>query len=145
MATRIGGVDDPVKGRAEANSKIVRDRTWAWFVDDFMTRFAALSGMIILMTRWHVDDLLGRQLKKEPDVRIVRFPPIAETDEPHRRASVFPSNRRGLAMAPELAVADGMLGFTFFVPQLSSGDRRCRCWTRRQAAALGTGPCRQRI
>jgi hypothetical protein len=60
-----------------------------------MTRFAALSGMIILMTRWHVDDLLGRylKLKKESEVRIVQFPAIAETDEPHRRAgeALFPA------------------------------------------------------
>jgi predicted phage terminase large subunit-like protein len=93
LGLNLGVVDDPVKGRAEANSKTVRDRTWAWFVDDFMTRFAALSGMIILMTRWHVDDLLGRYLKKDPNVRIVRFPAIAETDEPHRRAgeALFPA------------------------------------------------------
>jgi len=94
LGLNLGVVDDPVKGRADANSKTVRDRTWAWFVDDFMTRFADLSGLIILMTRWHVDDLLGRFLKKEiPNVRFVRFPAIAEIDEPHRRAgeALFPA------------------------------------------------------
>jgi predicted phage terminase large subunit-like protein len=93
LGLNLGVLDDPVKGRAEANSKTVRDRTWAWFVDDFMTRFADLSGLIILMTRWHVDDLLGRFLKKNPNVRIVRFPAIAEIDEPHRRAgeALFPA------------------------------------------------------
>jgi predicted phage terminase large subunit-like protein len=113
MNTTVGGsitglglnlavLDDPVKGRAEANSKTVRDRTWAWFVDDFMTRFAALSGLIILMTRWHVDDLLGRYLKKDPtNVRIVRFSAIAETDEPHRRA--------GEALFPELKPLEFLL------------------------------------
>jgi hypothetical protein len=65
LGLNLGVVDDPVKGRAEANSKTVRDRTWAWFVDDFMTRFAALSGLIIIMTRWHVDDLVGRLLEEE--------------------------------------------------------------------------------
>jgi hypothetical protein len=52
----IGVVDDPVKGRAEAQSKVVRDRTWAWLVDDFMTRFAADSGLLMIGTRWHIDD-----------------------------------------------------------------------------------------
>jgi predicted phage terminase large subunit-like protein len=93
LGLNLGVLDDPVKGRAEANSKTVRDRTWAWFVDDFMTRFAALSGLIILMTRWHVDDLLGRYIEKNPNVRFVSFPAIAETDEPHRRAgeALFPA------------------------------------------------------
>src|ERR1700686_5096506 len=70
-----------------------RDSTWAWLVDAFMTRLAALSGMISLITRWHVDDLLGRYLKKQPNVRIVCFPAIAETDERHRRAgeALFPA------------------------------------------------------
>jgi hypothetical protein len=86
LGLNLGVVDDPVKGRAEANSKTVRDRTWAWFTDDFLTRFADISGLIIIMTRWHVDDLVGRLLEKEPNVRIVRFPAIAETDELHRRA-----------------------------------------------------------
>ncbi len=92
LELNLGVLDDPVKGRAEANSKTVRDRTWSWFSDDFMTRFAALSGLIILMTRWHVDDLVRRFLKKNLDVRIVRFPAIAETDELHRRAgeALFP-------------------------------------------------------
>jgi predicted phage terminase large subunit-like protein len=101
LGLNLGVLDDPVKGRAEANSKTVRDRTWAWFVDDFMPRFAAINGSIILMTRWHVDDLLGRYLKKERNVRIVRFPAIAETDEPHRRA--------GEALFPKLKPLDFLL------------------------------------
>jgi hypothetical protein len=39
------------KGRAEASSKLTRDRT---------ARFSKDAGMLIIMTRWHVDDLLGR-------------------------------------------------------------------------------------
>jgi hypothetical protein len=34
----IGIVDDPIKGRAEANNKAVLDKTWGWFTDDFFTR-----------------------------------------------------------------------------------------------------------
>jgi len=36
----IGIVDDPIKGRSEANSRPVRDKTWDWFTDDFFTRFS---------------------------------------------------------------------------------------------------------
>jgi predicted phage terminase large subunit-like protein len=101
MELNLGVIDDPVKGRAEAGSKLLRDRTWAWFTDDFMTRFAAISGLIIIMTRWHSDDLVGRLLEKECNVRIVRFPAIAEKDERHRRA--------GEALFPELKPLDFLL------------------------------------
>jgi predicted phage terminase large subunit-like protein len=103
MELHLGVIDDPHKGRAEAMSKTTRDRTWAWFADDWGARFAANSGMLILMTRWHVDDLLGRYLEKFPDVKIVRFPAIAEENEycdptePNR-----PTRRRGQALFPQV-------------------------------------------
>jgi hypothetical protein len=41
------------------------------------------GAILIVMTRWHVDDLLGRFLEKEGDARVLRFPAIAEReDEP---------------------------------------------------------------
>src|SRR5262249_18126595 len=41
----IGIADDPIKGRAEANTKTVRDKTWEWFTDDFLTRFSDSAGL----------------------------------------------------------------------------------------------------
>jgi hypothetical protein len=40
MALDLGVIDDPVKGRAEASSKITRDRIWNWFTDDWGGRFS---------------------------------------------------------------------------------------------------------
>jgi hypothetical protein len=40
MELNLGILDDFVKGRAEANSKLGRDKTWNWFTDDFLTRAA---------------------------------------------------------------------------------------------------------
>jgi hypothetical protein len=51
-----------VKGRQEAFSKTVRDRTWSWFIDDFRTRFNKDAGLLAIGTRWHVDDVLGRDV-----------------------------------------------------------------------------------
>jgi hypothetical protein len=62
----IGIVDDPIKGRAEANSKAVRDKTWDWFTDDFLTRFSDSAGLLIIMTRWHLDDPVGRLIERFP-------------------------------------------------------------------------------
>lgn len=81
MELNFGLIDDPVKGRAEANSKVFRDKMWDWFTDDFFPRFASNSGMLFLMTRWHVDDVVGRYIKKEGQkVRVLRFPALAERD-----------------------------------------------------------------
>ena len=42
----LGVIDDPIKGRAEAQSKLIRDKTWSWLVDDFFSRFANHAGLI---------------------------------------------------------------------------------------------------
>jgi predicted phage terminase large subunit-like protein len=85
MELHLGVLDDPVKGRAEAQSQLIRDRTYSWFTDDFGSRFAKDSAMLIIMTRWHVDDLLGRYLQRNPDVKVLRYPAIAEADEEFRK------------------------------------------------------------
>jgi predicted phage terminase large subunit-like protein len=79
----LGVVDDPVKGRREANSKTNRDTVWDWFVDDFYSRLDDKAGMLIIMTRWHVDDLLGRFLERHKGIKVLRYPAIAERDEKH--------------------------------------------------------------
>jgi predicted phage terminase large subunit-like protein len=101
LELHLGVLDDPMKGRAEANSKPTRDRTWEWFTDDWGTRFAKDSGMVIIMTRWHVDDVLGRLMEREPDLRTLAFPAIAENDEQFRR--------KGEALFPELKPLDFLL------------------------------------
>jgi predicted phage terminase large subunit-like protein len=91
----IGIVDDPIKGRAEASSKIVRDNIWNWFTDDFFTRFSDSAGLLIIMTRWHVDDPVGRFIERFPAATILRYPAIAEEDEKHRfkGEALFPEHK----------------------------------------------------
>jgi predicted phage terminase large subunit-like protein len=84
MEQHLGVLDDFVKGRAEANSKLQRDRTWNWFTDDFSSRFSKDSALLVICTRWHVDDLIGRLMLKYPEMRVISFQAIAEKDEPFR-------------------------------------------------------------
>ena len=63
----MGIIDDPVKDRAEAESKAYRDSIWDWYTDVFQTRLHNDSQELITMTRWHEDDLVGRILAVEPD------------------------------------------------------------------------------
>ncbi len=83
----LGVIDDPHKNREEANSIAVRDRVWAWYTDDFKTRAAEHSGTVVIMTRWHLDDLVGRLLESSEAsrVRLVSFPAIAEEKEEFRQ------------------------------------------------------------
>lgn len=55
-------IDDPVKGRQEADSQVVRERTWDAYQDDLLTRLIPGGWVVIINTRWHEDDLSGRIL-----------------------------------------------------------------------------------
>jgi predicted phage terminase large subunit-like protein len=93
MEQHLGVLDDFVKGRAEANRKLQRDRTWNWFTDDFSSRFNKDSALLVICTRWHVDDLVGRLRLKFPEMRVLSFQAIAEKDERFRLKgeALFPS------------------------------------------------------
>jgi predicted phage terminase large subunit-like protein len=88
----FGIIDDPIKGRAEASSPAVRNKVWDWFTNDFLTRFSNDAGFIWIMTRWHLDDPLGRALKAMKDIKVVTYKAIATEDEKHRKAgeALFP-------------------------------------------------------
>ena len=102
----LGVVDDPMKGRAEASSKTIRDKTWAWLVDDYFSRFADHAGLLMIMTRWHVDDPVGRWLEKFPETQVLRYTAVAEHDD----WSVKRGYRRaGEALFPELKPLDFLL------------------------------------
>ena len=77
----LGVVDDPIKGRAEASSKLIRDKTWNWLVDDFFSRFADHAGLLMIMTRWHVDDPMGRWLEKFPETKVLSYAAVAGEDD----------------------------------------------------------------
>ena len=55
-------IDDPIKGRAEADSGTIRDRTYEAYEDDLLTRLIPGGWVCLIQTRWHEDDLAGRIL-----------------------------------------------------------------------------------
>ena len=61
---RADGVvwDDPLKGREQAESKLIRDKTWDAYMDDLLTRKKPQAWEIGILTRWHEDDQAGRIL-----------------------------------------------------------------------------------
>ena len=77
-------LDDPVKSREEAESQAYRDRCWSWFKDDMYTRLEPGGVIILIMTRWHEDDLAGRIIKSDfaEDFEAINLPAEAEYDDP---------------------------------------------------------------
>lgn len=60
-------VDDPTKGREQADSETIRKKTWEAYQDDLRTRLIPGGWEIIIQTRWHEDDLSGRLLPDDYD------------------------------------------------------------------------------
>jgi predicted phage terminase large subunit-like protein len=60
----IGVLDDYCAGRADAESKTIRNKTWDAFTNDFLTRRAPASITIVIATQWHIDDIHGRIERK---------------------------------------------------------------------------------
>jgi predicted phage terminase large subunit-like protein len=58
-------LDDYIKEIKEALSPAYRDYIWNWYVTTFRTRLEPQGSIIIIATRWHSDDLIGRLLKHE--------------------------------------------------------------------------------
>lgn len=91
-------IDDPVKDFAEANSQTYREAVWNWYLSTLRTRAAPGAGILLIITRWHVDDVAGRLLveadKGGEKWDVVDFPAIAEADEKHRKAGEALSPKR---------------------------------------------------
>lgn len=76
-------IDDPVKSQADAESPRQRDHVWEWFKSDVTTRLKPHGKVVLIMTRWHPDDLGGQLLERATaEWRVVRLPALAEPDDP---------------------------------------------------------------
>lgn len=84
-------IDDPVKDRAEAESKTVSEAVWEYYRSTLYTRLEGAGAIIIIMQRWNQHDLVARVLEESKKNRlagqpydeweVISLPAIAETDE----------------------------------------------------------------
>mgnify|MGYP002622121429 FL=1 len=116
-------VDDPIKNRLEAESLTYRERLWDWFTSDLWTRREPGAAVVIRVTPWHHDDLVGR-IKGHPEMgagwTVVRLPAEAEENDPLGRefgAALCP-DRYPLEELRKIAVVLG--------PYAYSGLYQCR-------------------
>ncbi len=85
MGADIAIIDDPVKDAQQASSQTFRDMAYEWYQSTLLTRVSPGGGVLLAMTRWHVDDLAGRILQNDPDFKVLSYKAIADCDEPNRR------------------------------------------------------------
>ena len=77
-------VDDPIKNMQEADSAVIRDTLWDWYLSTAYTRLAPGGGVLVIETWWNDDDLAGRilqQMKRDPTAdqfEVVKYPALAE-------------------------------------------------------------------
>jgi hypothetical protein len=97
-------IDDPVKGAADAASAAVRNAIWNWYVQDLGTRLNNNSQQLIIMTRWHDDDLVGRILSNPETAKdwdVVVLPAIKENnhnpDDPRQIGEALWESFQGIA------------------------------------------------
>lgn len=75
-------IDDPIKSREEANSEILRENIWEWYTGSIVQRYWPDTRVIIIATRWHENDLIGRLIEDQPDEwKVINLPGIAEADD----------------------------------------------------------------
>lgn len=93
---KIGIVDDPFKNREEADSPVSRESVWKWWLSTFSTREEGNGAKIVILTRWHEDDLAGRLITQQKEAEknqeeffdkweILEFKAISVKEEPPYR------------------------------------------------------------
>lgn len=92
---KVGIIDDPFKNREEADSPVIRESRYNWFRSTFYTRAEGASMIILILTRWHEDDLAGRILRDAEEAKkraepydkweVIEYKAIAAKDDEHRK------------------------------------------------------------
>lgn len=88
----IAMIDDPFKNREEADSELNREAVWRWYTSTLRTRLMPGGAIILILTRWHEDDLAGRLLERQGrkedggQWEVIEFPAIANEGTDHEQA-----------------------------------------------------------
>lgn len=88
---KIAIIDDVLKNREEAESKTMREKIYDWYTSTLYTRLEGYGAVIVIMTRWHSDDLAGKLLYEDEQRQaagedyegweVLNFPALAENEE----------------------------------------------------------------
>jgi predicted phage terminase large subunit-like protein len=83
----LGIIDDPIENWAAGQSEALRERAWQWWQGTFKTRMWENSRTVVMLTRWHDDDMAGRILRQEGRIEeggkwtVISYPALADHTE----------------------------------------------------------------
>ncbi|WP_412475390.1 terminase large subunit domain-containing protein [Gordonia sp. LUNF6] len=109
----LGIIDDPFAGRAEADSPTMREAVWNWYSGVWSARRSPTAREVIIMTRWHQDDLAGRLLDRDGrieeggDWTVLHMPALALKPEPAKGVFADPLGREPGEPLSHPKIADG--------------------------------------
>lgn len=83
--------DDLIRGRKDAESLTIRDNVWDAFLNDLMTRLEPGGAIVLMATRWHLDDPIGRVIAQFRDYVRLTLPALIESDA---QAKIDPLKRQ---------------------------------------------------
>ena len=99
LATSVGGqatgygadlfvLDDLFKNWQEARSQVQRDHVYNWYLSVARLRLQTDASVLVPMTRWNQDDIIGRLLANDDDGQweVLNLPALAGDDDPLGRA-----------------------------------------------------------
>ncbi|MFI7608900.1 phage terminase large subunit [Micromonospora sp. NPDC049366] len=126
-------IDDPHKGRKEADSLLQRENVWEWWTETARTRFGTETPVVLVQTRWHEDDLAGRLLEHDAGSwRVINIPAEAdhrpaegETDPLGRAPGEFLVSTRGRHLPRPMGTCPKHPGG---VVRPDGGRRECCDW-----------------
>ncbi|QAY16115.1 terminase [Arthrobacter phage Sonali] len=75
-------IDDPLKDQKDADSELIRENGWDWWTSTASTRLAPGAPVIVILTRWHEDDLAGKLQAAEDGHlwEVINIPAMADHD-----------------------------------------------------------------
>jgi predicted phage terminase large subunit-like protein len=77
-------IDDPIKNREDAESDTIRKKIWDWYTSTLYTRLMPDGAVIVIQTRWHSDDLVGRLLREQDHAdkwTVIDYPAISKDEQ----------------------------------------------------------------
>ncbi|MFJ4787570.1 phage terminase large subunit [Streptomyces sp. NPDC088794] len=143
-------IDDPFADAEQADSAYYRDRVWGWWQSVGSTRLSSGAPVIVILTRWHEDDLAGRLIAAEDGHRwrVINIPALADhdpakgqTDALGRSPGEWLKSARGRTTAQweAIRITAGTRVFNALYqgrPSPDSGDVWRRQWWRRYSVPL---------
>lgn len=102
--------DDPYKNWDEASSETYRERVRDWYSTTFFTRQEPGATIILVMTRWHHNDLASTLISEgKDDWELISFPAIAEEND-------IIGRKIGDALCPERYDIDALMALKEGLP-----------------------------